>query len=350
MTAAQHRIVQANGVRIHLVEQGTGPLVLLIHGWPELWYSWRHQLPALADAGYRAVAMTSRGYGRSFKPTDWRDYRLSQTVGDVVGVVQALGEKQAVVVGHDWGAPIAWTAAWVRPDLFRGVVGISVPFGGRNFLCLPGDPDGGRNPTEHHRAIAGDDQLFYQEYFSIPGLVEGEAEPDVRGWYRDLVYSASGEALGPMLSGVDLSSDEAIVGLLRQSLLCVPRGGKIRDRFLGSGKMPAWLSEEDLDVFAAEFEGTGFRGGLDYYRAIELSWADLAPMSGKPLEVPAFFIGGEFDVATIWGREAIRRHRERIPQYAGDVVFPGCGHWIQQERSRETNEHLVRFLGDLRGK
>jgi pimeloyl-ACP methyl ester carboxylesterase len=342
MSSFRHFTVRANGIRIHLAEQGQGPLVLLVHGFPELWYSWRHQLPALAAGGYRAVAVDQRGYGRSSKLWDPSEYRISRLVGDVVGVVEALGEKSAVIVGHDWGAPVAWSAAWLRPDVFRAVVGISVPFSGRGLVALPGSPFGEVRPTEIHRRIAGEGRDFYQDYFATLGPIVAEIEEDVRGWLRAAIYSFSGDP--PLPPEAVALAERDPVGAIRLSAACVPRGAKMRDRLACPERMPSWFTEKDLDYFVGEFERTGFSGGLSYYRCLDASWEELAPMAGTPLEVPALFIGGERDAPTLWGAEAIARASEHATKYAGSVILAGCGHWIQQERPEDTNRLLLDFL------
>jgi pimeloyl-ACP methyl ester carboxylesterase len=183
MIEVKHRIIETNGVRIHLAEQGAGPLVLLCHGFPELWYSWRHQLPALAEAGFRAVAPDMRGYGQSDQPQEIDQYTLLHSIGDMVGLLDALGAEQAVIVGHDWGAPLAWGAVMLRPDRFRGVIALSGPFG----------PRGPSRPTTVMPQSA--DMLFYQLYFQTPGVAEAEFERDVRSTVRTILYSISGDAL-----------------------------------------------------------------------------------------------------------------------------------------------------------
>ena len=347
MHEIRHLILRVNGIRIHAAECGEGPLVLLVHGFPELWYSWRHQLPALAAAGFRAVAIDQRGYGMSSKLWDPAAYRIGELVSDVRAVVGALGERKAVIVGHDWGAPVAWTAAWLHPDTFRAVAGVSVPFGGRALVPLPGSPFGEVRPSEIHRRIAGEGRDFYQDYFATLGPVIREIEEDVRGWLRDAVYSFSGEPPLPR-ELMDLAAKDP-VGAIRLSPACIPHGKRMRDSFLTPERMPEWFTERDLDFFASEFERTGFAGGLSYYRSIEASWEELEPMTGKPLTVPALFIGAERDVATMWGAEAIARAAEHMPRYAGTLIIPGCGHWIQQERPQETNRALIDFLHGLDG-
>lgn len=344
----RHHDVHANGIRIHVAEQGEGPLVLLVHGFPELWYSWRHQLPALAAAGYRAVAMDQRGYGRSSKLWDPARYTISDLVADVVGLVPALGEQTAVIVGHDWGAIVAWTAAWQHPTVLRAVAGLSVPFSGRGLVALPGSPFGEIPPRELHRRIAGEGRDFYQEYFSTLDPVIDEIEQDLRGWYRDVIWSFSGDPpLPPALAGVDLTRVDP-VQLIRASGACVAHGAKLRDRMAAPPSMPAWFTEADLDHCVAEFERTGFAGGLSYYRMLQTSWEQIAPMMGKPITVPSLFIGGERDVVTYWGAEAIARAKEHLHDLRGVHVLPGCGHWIQQERSEDTNRLLLAFLAGLR--
>jgi len=182
ITAIKHRTVEANGIRMHVAEQGEGPLVVLCHGFPESWYSWRHQLAALAEAGFRAVAPDMRGYGQTDAPTEIESYTQLHLVGDMVGLLDALGAKSAVIVGHDWGGPVAWNSALLRPDRFRAVVGLSVPF-------IPRRPD---RPSAAYPQT--DDAIFYQAYFQIPGVAEKELERDVRATIRRVLYSASGDA------------------------------------------------------------------------------------------------------------------------------------------------------------
>ena len=203
-----HRIVTTNGIRVHCVEEGEGPLVLLVHGFPESWYSWRHQIPAIAAAGFRAVAIDVRGYGRSSCPRAVDDYRMVKMVGDVVGLLPALGASRACLIGHDWGAPIVWSSALLRPDLFWGVAGFSVPFASR----------GETPPLEIMRRVAGNEE-FYVEYFQRPGRAEAEIEQDVRRWLLGFYWSASGDAPRPA-----------------PNIAAIPPGAKMRDRFVVSGR------------------------------------------------------------------------------------------------------------------
>jgi pimeloyl-ACP methyl ester carboxylesterase len=195
MTETKHRTVETNGIRMHVAEQGAGPLVILCHGFPESWYSWRHQLAVLAAAGFHAVAPDMRGYGHTDAPAEIEAYTLLHLVGDMVGLVGALGETSAVIAGHDWGAPVAWHAALLRPDLFRAVIGLSVPF----------RPRGAVRPTAVMPHT--DEAIFYQLYFQTPGEAEAELGRDVRSTMRRLAYSGSGNAPG------------------RESIAMVRRGG-----------------------------------------------------------------------------------------------------------------------------
>jgi epoxide hydrolase A/B len=314
-------VASANGIRIHAVTAGEGPVVLLVHGFPESWYSWRHQLDALAAAGYRAVAIDVRGYGRSSAPAAVEEYRMTRHVADNVGLLDALGVDDAVIVGHDWGAPIAWTSALLRPDRFRAVVGLSVPW------AAPAGP----RPLPALRELAGEEE-FYIEYFQQPGRAEAEIERDVRGWLRGFYFSSSGDA-PPTATGASLAT--------------IPRGAEMRDRFVEPDGPIAWLTADDLDVYVAEFERTGFQGPLNRYRNIDRDWEDLQAMRGVPIAVPALFIGGDRDGPTLWGRRNIDRFPVSVPGIRGVHILPGCGHWTQQERAAEVNELLVGFLADV---
>ncbi|MCB0967519.1 MAG: alpha/beta hydrolase [Ilumatobacter sp.] len=315
-------VVDAAGTRLHCVEAGDGPLVLLVHGFPESWYSWRHQLPALAAAGYRAVAIDVRGYGRSSKPLDVDAYRMVRLVADNVAAVSALGADTAIIVGHDWGAPIAWTSALLRPDVFTAVAGLSVPY----------SPPSPMRPLEMMRALAGEEE-FYVEYFQEPGRAEAEIEADVRDWLLGFMFTASGDAAPPDPSAGTIAT--------------IPRGGRMKDRFQRPDAMPAWLTDADLDVYASEFEHTGFRGALNRYRNVDRDWDDLAAWRGASIEVPALFVGGDRDGPTIWGGPAIAAFGTTLPKLHRSVILEGCGHWTQQERPDEVNAALVDFLGSV---
>lgn len=315
-------VVDVAGTRIHCVEAGEGPLVLLVHGFPESWYSWRHQLPVLAEAGYRAVAIDVRGYGRSSKPLAVDEYRMVRLVADNVGLVPALGERTATIVGHDWGAPIAWTSAMLRPDVFTAVAGLSVPF----------SPPSELRPLDVMRMMAGDEE-FYVEYFQEPGRAEAEIEADVRDWLLGFMFTASGDAPPP----------DPAAG----TIATIPRGARMKDRFHRPDSMPAWLTDADLDVYASEFEHGGLRGPLNRYRNVDRDWEDLAAFRGASIRVPSLFVGGDRDGPTVWGAPAIAAFPQTLPALHASVILEGCGHWTQQERPGEVNDALLDFLGSV---
>ncbi|MGW0812327.1 alpha/beta fold hydrolase [Streptomyces viridiviolaceus] len=320
---AVHRLVPSPAGRTHLVEQGTGPLVLLVHGFPESWYSWRRQLPALAAAGFRAVAIDVRGYGRSSRPDAVDAYRMQDLVADNVAVVEALGERSAVIVGHDWGATVAATSALLRPDVFRAVGLLSVPY----------TPPGGPRPSEVFAGMGGAsaEQEFYISYFQEPGRAEAEIEPDVRGWLAGFYAALSADTMPP-----PGAPDPHFVS----------RGGTLRDRF-PAGRLPSWLTERDLDVYAGEFERTGLTGALNRYRNMDRDWADLAGHHGAPLTQPSLFLGGALDASTTWLADAIAAYPTTLPGLTASHLLDGCGHWLQQERPEETNRLLTDWLDAL---
>lgn len=323
MTQVKHRSVETNGIRMHVAEQGSGPLVVLCHGFPESWYSWRHQLPALAEAGFHAVAPDMRGYGQTDAPDEVERYTLLHLVGDMVGLLDALGAESAVIAGHDWGAPVAWHAALLRPDRFRAVIGLSVPF----------RPRGSVRPTTVMPQT--DDALFYQLYFQTPGVAEAELERDVRLTIRCLLYSASGDA--PRGDRSARNRDD--VGM-------VPRQGGFLSRMMDPGSLPPWLTEVDVDFFAGEFARRGFRGGLNWYRNIDRNWELLAPFAAARVTVPALYVAGDRDLVVAFrGMDQLIPNLSKfVPHLRKTVMLPGCGHWTQQERPREVNAAMIDFL------
>lgn len=314
---AVHRLVDVPGGRIHLIEQGAGPLVLLVHGFPETSYSWRHQLPAIAAAGYRAVAIDVRGYGRSSAPAPVDAYRMTAHVADNVAVVHALGEKTATVIGHDWGSPIAANSALLRPDVFTAAGLLSVPYAPRSEV----------RPTDGFARIGGDDE-FYVSYFQQPGRAEAEIEPDVRGWLAGFYAALSADTMPP--PG-------------RDSVFFVPPGARLRDRF-PADQLPSWLTKADLDVYSGEFERTGLTGALNRYRNVDRDWEDLAAWDGARLTQPSLFIGGALDASTTWMAEAIAAYPTTLPGLVSSHILDGCGHWIQQERADEVSTLLTQWL------
>lgn len=344
-------IIFANGQRFRLIEEGSGPLVLFVHGFPDGSSAWRLQLKALGACGFRAVAMDMRGYGRSSKPPNVDDYSVMHLVADLIGIVEALGERSAVVVGHDWGSVVAWTAAWTRPDVFRAVVGMSVPFGGRSLIPFAGASSFGEfSPTEAHRMIAGDTGAqFYQEYWSIPGLLESEIEPDVRGFLEGMYYSFSGDVLGPDYIDPVLERVTAadVLDTARSSAMCVAPGNRMVDALARAGNnVPAWIAHK-LELLTPEFERSGFTPALNWYRALDRSWEELEPFADRPIIVPALFICGAADPPLQWGVEAIRAAGRTLPELRGMVIVPRTGHWVAEEQPDIVNAALLEFLKGL---
>jgi pimeloyl-ACP methyl ester carboxylesterase len=321
MSAITHRFIETNGIRMHIAEAGQGPLVLLLQGFPESWYSWRHQLAALAQAGYHAVAPDQRGYGQTDRPAEIDKYTQLHLIGDIIGLLDALQEEQAVIVGHDWGALVAWGAALMRPDRIRGVVGLSVPY----------VPRGPVSALTAMRSLLGEG--FYMAYFQQPGVAEAELERNVRTTMRMFLYSASGDA------PADRGTSQPVV----------PQGGGILDIMLDPETLPSWLTEQDIDYYTSEFERTGFSGGLNWYRTIDKSWELMAAWTGALVRTPALFIAGERDLVVNFPgmRELIANLRAFVPQLKDSLLLPGCGHWTQQERPVEVNAALIEFLKDL---
>jgi pimeloyl-ACP methyl ester carboxylesterase len=316
--AQTERDVLANGITLHVTEQGTGPLVLLCHGWPELAYSWRHQIPLLAQAGYHVVAPDMRGYGGSSAPQETSQYAITDLVGDVVGLVAALGESRACIVGHDWGATVAWSAALMRPDVFTAVAALSVPHRPRN----PAGP-----PLALLKAAGMEN--FYWFYFGREGVAEAEFERNLSSAIRRVLFFGSGDA--PPDAGMSLM---------------VPAGTGFLDRSTDPSSPPTWITDADIEVYAAGLRKSGMRGPFSWYRNIDRNWALLAPFQGAKITPPALFIAGTRDavIASPMGRGALDAMPSTVPNLRDRVLISGAGHWIQQERPKEVGEALLSFL------
>jgi pimeloyl-ACP methyl ester carboxylesterase len=308
------RFIEINGVRLEVTEAGTGPLVVLLHGFPELAYSWRHQIPALAGAGFHVVAPNQRGYGRSSRPPEIEDYAVENLAGDVEGIIAAVGHESAVVIGHDWGAPVAWHTALRHPESVRAVGSLSVPHAAR----VPGPP------LDLMRKAAGPEYIHYVDYFQEPGLAESEMDADVEASISGFVWSISGDA--PR----------------EERFRPIPRGSRFIDSFAPPAELPAWFTREDLTVYAAAFRESGFRGGLNWYRNVNRNWEQSADLVGAVVRQPALFVTGTRDPAR--NPAAI----DRLPDVVADLrvfeIIQDCGHWTQQERPGEVTELLLQFL------
>jgi pimeloyl-ACP methyl ester carboxylesterase len=293
-----HGQLQVNGIELHVAELGNGPPVVLCHGFPELWYSWRHQLPALAEAGYRAVAPDMRGYGQSSIPEDVDAYDVPTVCGDMLGLLDALGEQRAVFVGHDWGAAVVWQLALAHPERVAAVAGMSVPFTPRSPVP----------PLGQLRKALGED--FYMIWFQQPGVADGALARDVR---RTLTT--------PKVWTRQWSQEDE------------------------KPTLPAWLTEEDLRIYVEAFERTGFTGGLNYYRNLDRTWELTADLAGRRVEPPALFLTGSRDpVARFIPSELMDGWVTDLRQ---KVVVEGAGHWVQQQCPTEVNAALLSFLASV---
>jgi epoxide hydrolase A/B len=313
------KTIQANGIHMRYADAGSGPLVLFCHGWPESWYSWRHQLAAVSVAGFRCVAPDMRGYGGTEAPEPIEHYTLLHMVGDMAELVKALGETKAVIVGHDWGAPVAWHAALWRPDLFTAVCGMSVPY----------TPPGYVDILSALAKLGIND--FYLQYFQKPGVAEAELQQDIRGALRRLYFTASGDL------------DEKGKGFGR-----LPTGTLLGNT-VDPPALPKWLGEADLDYYTAEFSRTGFRGGLNWYRNLRRNFELGGPWRGQPIRVPALFIAGSKDGVLRFpaAQSQLDAFPKTLPALRGSHILDGAGHWVQQERPDEVNRLLIEFLKRL---
>lgn len=304
---------------MHVAEQGEGPLIVLCHGFPECWYSWRHQLHALAGAGYHAVAPDQRGFGQTDRPESIDAYNILELTADMVGLVHALGKEQAVIAGHDWGSHVARHCALLRPDMFRAVILSSTPFVLRTWK----DP----RPTDWMKQLAAEKE-FYILYFQEPGIVEAELEADVRKTMR-------------MHLGIEsLPSEKRGSSFFSKSMRYI-------DTLSDPDFLPAWLTEQDLDYYTREFERSGFRGGVNWYRNYDRNWELTSFLTGAKLFQPTLYLAGEYDGVLAMRRAAFDILEETVPNLWKKVVMSGVGHWIQQERPEEVNQLFIDFLGSL---
>jgi pimeloyl-ACP methyl ester carboxylesterase len=293
------RDLAVNRINLHVTEAGEGPLIVLCHGFPELAFSWRHQIPALVDAGYRVIAPDMRGYGGSSRPAAVEAYDVIELCGDMYGLLDQLGEQEAVFVGHDWGANVVWWLAAIHPQRVRAVAGLSVPF-------VPRAPAA---PIPIMREHLGED--FYIVWFQQPGVADAELARDVR---RTLTTSRQWTAQWAEQDG-------------------------------SSTTRPEWLSEQELQVYVDAFERTGFTGGLNWYRNIDRNWEITAPYEGRRIDRPALFLTGELDpVRNFMPAEAMEGW---VTDLREQIVVPGAGHWVQQQAAEQVNAALLGFLSSL---
>jgi len=318
--AIRERTVRTNGVDLRVVEAGTeGPLVVLAHGFPELAYSWRHQIPALAAAGYRVIAPDQRGYGGSSRPEAIDEYDIHHLTDDLLGLLDDLGEERAVFVGHDWGSMVVWQQSLLHPERVIGVVGMSVPF----------LPRGEVSPVTAMRNVFGD-AFFYILYFQEPGVADAELGDDPARTMRRL------------LAGLRMDPD-AGVGIDPSAFAADGRG--FVDRMPEPDGLPDWLRQDELDHYIDEFRRTGFTGGINWYRNFDRNWATTEALADAKVTVPSLFIGGASDPVLLMSPPAASHGS--LTDHRGDVLIDGAGHWVQQEKPDEVNAALLGFLDDI---
>ncbi|SDG57699.1 alpha/beta fold hydrolase [Pseudonocardia oroxyli] len=310
----QRTVTLPDGVELRVTEEGSGPAVVLVHGFPELGYSWRHQVTALAAAGHRVIVPDMRGYGGSSRPAAVEDYDIHHLTGDVVGLLDALGEEQSVVVGHDWGAIVAWQTALLHPERVAAVCGMSVPF----------TPRAKRPPTEIWRAaLAG--RFFYILHFQEPGIADADMAADPARTMRG------------MLCGLRAGDGTALVG---------PDDGRgIVERLPQPETLPDWLTRDELDHYVAEFTRTGFTGAINWYRNFDRNWETTPQLAEAHVTMPSLFVAGSAD--PVLRMTPPDRQAAYLDDLRGEVVVEGAGHWVQQERPDEVNAALLTFLGSL---
>jgi pimeloyl-ACP methyl ester carboxylesterase len=318
----EFREVVRAGVRLRVAVKGSGPLVVLVHGFPESWISWRHQIPAIANDSYTVVAMETRGYGQSSKPDAIEAYTIREMADDIAAVIDAFDRGGAVIIGHDWGAAQVYGAALLHPEKIRALVGLAFtagPFVDRKVSEMWDEfyPNGG----------------FYQNYFKIPGEIETELEADIGGFLRKFLYALAGDR------------PEGVNGLVR------PAGTPhLLDGLPDPDPLPAWLTREALDYYVGSFRQGGLLGPINRYRAQDLDVEQMRPYAARRITQPALWIGGERDPARFLV-PGVDRYLDPIPRCAdprGAVVLPGVGHWIQQEAPDKVNELILKFLREIR--
>ena len=313
---------QTNGIKVRAAVEGTtGPLVIMVHGWPELWYSWRHQIKPIAEAGFRVVVPDVRGYGGSDKPLEIEAYDMETIMKDVVGLIDALGEEKAILIGHDWGAPIVWNTAALHPLRVSAVAGLSVPYRAR-----------GPMPTIDLWKIVYKDKFFYQLYFQKENVAETELDADPRTSLRKIYYSISGDV--PNLD----------------SWLERPPSETLLEAFVDPDPFPSWLTEEDIDYFTENFKKGGFRGPIKRYRNQERDFHNLPDMSVKMIKQQSCLIAGAKDVVRFFvpNSDMYENAGELCTDFRFSKIIEGAGHWVQQEAPEEVNKALLEFLDGLR--
>ena len=312
--------VQNGGINLEVKILGQGPVVLCVHGWPELWYSYRHQLKHFAARGYRVAAMNVRGYGANSAPEEISAYTLEALSDDVAAVITALSNEPIILVGHDWGAPIAYHTALRFEDRVRAIAGLSVPY--RAPTGLSG--------LDLWRTIYPD-QFFYQLYFETPGVFEAAFDRDRQTALRQIYFALSGEAP------------------LDHWIRYQPKDAALLDTLVAPEPFPSWMRDEDWSIYDAAFAQSGMIGPANRYRAQTLDASALPELIGKKLSQPSCFIGGTRDAVRHFlpGADLYEDAGVDCLDYRGTTLIEGAGHWVQQEAPHETNLLLERFFESL---
>jgi pimeloyl-ACP methyl ester carboxylesterase len=313
--------IQTNGVTLRTLVKGEGPLVILLHGFPEFWHLWRHQIDPIVAAGYKVAVPDQRGYAGSDAPAAVEDYDILHLAADVVGIADALGYQDFTLIGQDWGCIVAWNTALLHPDRVRAVMGLSVPYWGRAQ-----SPDALVNPP------GLDGKFWYIRYFQRPGVAEAALESNIEASLRMTYHVISADSPpGSWLSQTRFPSD-------------TPMGRM----FQVPAELPRWLSQEDLDYHVAQFRNNGFRGGLNWYRNIERNWYLTPQLAGARIHQPAHFIAGAEDDVLGY----VPNWRDSMPGNFDDLrrihLIEGAGHWLMLEKPAETTAEILRFLADTK--
>lgn len=314
----KHHHVQLNDISYHFVTTGVGPAVLFCHGFPDLWRGWHNQMAAVAAQGYLAIAPDMRGFGETEAPEDPLAYTAIDLVGDMIALLDHLSIDKAAIIGHDWGATIAWAAALLRPDRFVAVAALSVPYTPRGPASLPAMLAKSAPPD------------LYMLYFLEPGLAEAELDSDPRTFLRRLFYSNSGDLSDGRIPSMRLAAN-----------------GRLTDALEEPPAPLSWFNEEELNAYVVAYERTGFRGALNTYRSLDRTWQLMAAWADKVVTVPAFFIGASRDVVMHFPgmKDMVEQMTEILPNANQSVVLEGAGHFIHLERVTEVNRLLIDFLG-----
>ena len=319
----KNKIYELNDVNIFAIEHGEGPLVIMVHGWPESWYSWRHQIKPVAELGYKVIAIDVRGYGNSSKPIEVEKYDMPSLIEDIINIINKENVEQAILIGHDWGAPICWNAAALYPKKIKAVIGLSVPHSRRGKI----------SNIELWRQIYKD-KFFYQLYFQKEGVAEKELEKDIADSLRKIYYWGSGEGRDAKVRSNPDKNSTLLDGLINPM------------------PFPDWLSEDDLNFYVEQFKKSGFRGPINRYRNQDRDWEKLPELSSLKIEVPSFFIGGEKDSIRKFNNkfDAYENPGKHCNDFYGKIIINNVGHWVQQEAPKETTSGIINFLKKLKEK